>query len=154
MKSTSAMCRNLRGGLTMTHSTSRHQAGFAIVSAIFLLVVLAALGAFMVTFSTVQHTTSAQDLQGTRAYHAARAGAEWGVYQVVQTTPASCAGTASVPLGGTLAGFAVNVQCAAAGPFNEGGVQSSVYTITSTATSGTVGTPTYIERQVQVTVQR
>ncbi len=35
------------------------QRGFSIVSAIFLLVVLATLGAFMVTFSTVQHTTSA-----------------------------------------------------------------------------------------------
>ena len=50
------------------------QGGFAIVSAIFLLVVLAALGAFMLTFSTVQHATSAQDIQGSRAYWAARAG--------------------------------------------------------------------------------
>jgi len=45
--------------------------GFAIVSAIFLLVVLAALGAFMVTFSTTQHTAAATDLEGTHAYQAA-----------------------------------------------------------------------------------
>lgn len=55
----------------------RHQVGFAAIAAIFLVVVLAALGAFMVTFSNTQQLTSAQDLQGTRAYWAARAGLEW-----------------------------------------------------------------------------
>ena len=58
--------------------SSRHN-GFAAIAAIFLLVALAALGAFMVTFSNTQQLTSAQDLQGSRAYWAARAGLEWGI---------------------------------------------------------------------------
>jgi len=54
------------------------QRGFSVIAAIFLLVVLAALGAFMLTFSTVQQTTGTQDLQGARGYQAARSGVEWG----------------------------------------------------------------------------
>ena len=55
----------------------RQHAGFAIVSAIFLLVALALLGAYMVSFSNTQHITSAQDVQGSRAYWAAKGGLQW-----------------------------------------------------------------------------
>jgi MSHA biogenesis protein MshP len=58
------------------------QNGFTMVTAIFILVVLAALGAFMVNVSTNQQIGSALDVQGARAYQAARSGIEWGVYQV------------------------------------------------------------------------
>ena len=67
----------------------RAQRGFAIVSAIFLLVALAALGGFIATVSTTQHIGSAQDFQGTQVYYAARSGAEWGLYQALKPTP-SC----------------------------------------------------------------
>jgi MSHA biogenesis protein MshP len=60
--------------------------GFAIVSAIFILVVLAALGAFIVNISTTQQIGSALDVQGVRAYQAARAGIEWGLFRVLQDT--------------------------------------------------------------------
>lgn len=127
--------------------------GFAIVSAIFLLVVLAALGAFMVTLSTVQHTTSTQDLQGTRAYQAARAGVEWGVYQILRNT--SCAAsTPLTPPAATLTGFIVTVGCAEAtgSPFTEGANTISVYQITSTARSGTVGGTNYVERRITAAI--
>jgi MSHA biogenesis protein MshP len=58
------------------------QSGFAAIAAIFLVVVLAALGGFMLTFSNTQQLTSAQDLQGSRAYWAARAGLEFGIGSV------------------------------------------------------------------------
>ena len=61
--------------------------GFALVSAIFILVVLAALGAFIVNISTSQQIGSALDVQGVRAYQAARAGIEWGLYQVQSYDP-------------------------------------------------------------------
>ena len=61
--------------------------GFAIVSAIFILVVLAALGAFILNISTSQHIGSALDVQGIRAYQAARAGIEWGLYRVKRDGP-------------------------------------------------------------------
>lgn len=125
---------------------AKHVRGFAIVSAIFILVVLAALGAFIVNISTSQQIGSAIDLQGARAYQAARAGVEWGLYQVQATaaynfgytstdpnTRACPAATTSfVPAATTLAGFTVTVECAAAVDASSG---PTVYTITATACS-------------------
>lgn len=89
------------------------QAGFSLVSAIFLLVVLSALGAFMVSFSGVQHTSAARDILGARAYQAARSGIEWGAYQVLTPAyPAACPAITNLTgLAGTLAPFTVTVQC-------------------------------------------
>ncbi|HJV83170.1 hypothetical protein [Noviherbaspirillum sp.] len=128
------------------------------MSAIFLLIVLAALGAAMVTFSTAQHATSAQDIQGSRAYQAARAGIEWGVFQVLRgsPTPPVCNASTPLTLGGTLSGFAVTVECAvfpASGAFNENGTSSQVFRITSTAVIGAEGSVARVERQLQVTVE-
>jgi MSHA biogenesis protein MshP len=141
----------------------RNQAGFTLVTAIFLLVVLAALGAFMVSISTAQHAASALDVQGARAYQAARAGVEWGAYQVLNpennisdTTPAdnryACAGTpAAVAVAGSLSGFAVNVTCGFVGS-SDGARQVRTYQITSTATTGAVGGVDYVERQLTATI--
>lgn len=86
--------------------------GFAILSAIFILVVLASLGAFVVTISTNQQVGSALDIQGARAYQAARAGLEWGLYR--QLRAGSCAGASSfVPGAASLSGFTVTVTCTA-----------------------------------------
>jgi MSHA biogenesis protein MshP len=57
----------------------KRQRGFAIVAGIFILVVLAGLAAFVVSVTSTQHLTYAQDVQGARAYQAARAGVEWGL---------------------------------------------------------------------------
>ncbi|MEO6145610.1 MAG: hypothetical protein ABIT70_00885, partial [Sulfuriferula sp.] len=126
------------------------QRGFAIVAAIFLVVVLAALGAFMLTFSTVQHITSAQDVQGTRAYQAARTGIEWGAYQVLKNS--SCPAPTSLTAGGTQAGFSIVVQCNSFPSTTEGGNTVNMYQIISTASQGTVGSATYVERQLQATI--
>ncbi|HJV74999.1 MAG TPA: hypothetical protein VJ654_12315 [Noviherbaspirillum sp.] len=138
----------------MPHMSHENQAGFSIVSAIFLLVVLAALGAAMVTFSTVQHTTAAQDMQGSRAYQAARAGIEWGLYQTQiaggrTTCPASP--TTLPALADDLATFTVVVTCNVV-TFNEAGVDGIVFVITSTASAGTPGTTNRVERRLEVRV--
>ncbi|HET9112987.1 MAG TPA: agglutinin biogenesis protein MshP [Burkholderiales bacterium] len=127
------------------------ESGFSIVSAIFLLVVLSAMGAFMLTFSNVQQMSSAADLQGGKAYQAARAGIDWGAYQILQNS-GSCANSASVPLGGNLAGFTLLVSCMHYGPYTEGISTVNLYRITATASSGTPGSTTYVERQLQATI--
>jgi MSHA biogenesis protein MshP len=128
------------------------QRGFSIVSAIFLLVVLSALGAFMLTFSNVQQMTSAQDVQGSRAYQAARAGIEWGAYQILQNS-GSCAASTTVPLGGNLSGFTLIVDCSKT-TTTEAGNTVNIFQLTATATTGTVGSTTYIERQVKATIEK
>ncbi|MCF8149838.1 MAG: pilus assembly PilX N-terminal domain-containing protein [Burkholderiaceae bacterium] len=158
-------------------SLAKHVRGFAIVSAIFILVVLAALGAFIVNVSTTQQIGSALDVQGVRAYQAARAGVEWGLYQV-QATPAynfgytspdpntrACpaATTSFTPAGATFTGITVTVTCAATVDASSG---PTIYAIVATAcnqpvagwTAATLACPNttnpgalYIERRLSVT---
>ncbi len=143
-----------------SHTTIHYRGnprGFAIVSAIFLLVVLTTLGAFMVTFSTAQHATSTQDVLGTRAAQAARAGIEWGNYKVLTPVAAPAAAACTInplTLAGNLAGFTVTVACTTSGPFMENGNSITIYNITSTASMGTPGSSTYVERQFQATIGR
>lgn len=124
--------------------------GFAIVSAIFILVVLAALGAFIVNISTSQQIGSAIDVQGVRAYQAARAGIEWGLYQVQSTatykfgyisinpnTRACPAPTTSFsPAAPTLSGFAVTVVCSAQPDLLSGTITTSA-AVATVAGAGT-----------------
>lgn len=138
--------------------------GFALPSAIFLLVILAGLSAFLVNISLTQNTTSAQDVQGGRAYHAARAGIEWALYLVLDPTNATVVAPASpawphMPAcaAGVLAigGFAVTVTCVATAYLEAGNTRSiSVYTLTATATLGAPGLPGTVERQVVVSVSK
>ena len=141
----------------------RAQAGFSLVSAIFLLVVLAALGAAMVNISTVHQASSALDVQGARAYQAARAGIEWGLYQQLQSPVAGdCFGAASFgfPDAPTLRPFTVSVSCIqSSGP---GALKRWQITAIACNQPGASGcykdapndslndSPDYIERQMQV----
>jgi MSHA biogenesis protein MshP len=127
--------------------------GFAIIAAIFLLVVLALLGVMIITLSTTQQVAGVQDLMGSRAYFAARAGLEWGSYRVLRVAPASCVASTTLPaLAGSAAGFTVQVQCTRYGPYDEAGTVSNVYQIVSTASRGTLGSLDYVERQLQILV--
>ena len=130
--------------------------GFAIVTAIFLLVVLAALGAFMVTLSGVHQTTPSQSVAATRVYYGAKAGLDWGIQQAVAACPVAgncaacttCVASSSFALAG--AGLSdVNVTVACACTDHTGG---RVHYITSTATSGTFGDLYYARRRMEATV--
>jgi MSHA biogenesis protein MshP len=123
------------------------QKGFAAIAAIFLVVGLASLGAFMLTLSNTQQLTSAQDVQGTRAYWAARAGLEWGI----TSANASSACPTSTAL--TLDGFSVAVTCALTS-FTEAGVTIKLIQLRSVASSGTVGSVGYIERSVSASMEK
>jgi MSHA biogenesis protein MshP len=127
------------------------EAGFVLPTAIFLLVVLAGLAGFMVTLSRTSHMSGALDIQGGRAYQAARAGMEWAAWQVVQNPTPLCtaASTTLAPLSGTLASFTVTVSCTPFGPYVDGADTVAVYQVTSTATSGVAGNVDYVERQIQ-----
>lgn len=88
----------------------RRQSGVSIVTAIFLLVVLSALGAAIVTISTSQHQSSALDLLGSRAYEAARSGVEYGLYRSRWSNDCPAARSFGFAAS-TLAPFTVTVQC-------------------------------------------
>jgi len=101
----------------------RRSAGLGIVTAVFLLVVIAGLGVAVVSMLTTQQTKAVQDELGARAYQAARAGTEWALYQVLQVGGSSnpnqlgCAKdfdhsySFGFPAGGSLNGFTTTVTC-------------------------------------------
>ena len=139
----------------------RSQQGFAAIAAIFLVVILAALGAFMVTFSNTQQLTLAQDLQGSRAYWAARAGLEWGIGTVASpVTPPVCPAKTTLP--GTPAtldgGFTVIVTCVRndyeEAPPTPGTPNRFIYQFISIASTGTVGSIGRIERSISASMER
>ncbi len=123
--------------------------GFALVAAIFLIVVLALLGTFIVRISGVQHHTVNIALLGARAFEAARTGIEWGAFQALDS--ASC-GTNTLNLTeGGLDGFGVDVTCTSS-THTETGNTYNVYLIDVEATAGTYGTPDYVSRRMQATI--
>lgn len=144
------------------------QRGFNIVTAIFLIVVLALLGVYIVSVSGLQQTGARLDLQGVRGYQAARAGIEWAAFQVLDPNntlnplPGTC-GTAFVAcpaspttlpaLAGSLSPFTVTVTCSVTAA-TEGNREIRVFVITSTATTGTAGTTGYINRELQATLSK
>jgi MSHA biogenesis protein MshP len=138
----------------------RAESGFVLPTAIFLLVILAALATYMVSLSRTSNISSALDIQGTRAYLAARAGIEWAAWQVIdpqnlQPSPAPCPAspTTLTTLAGTLAPFAVSVSCTRTLD-TDGADTVAVYQITSTATSGVVGEVDYVARQIQASFSK
>ena len=149
------VAENGYGALLAAKPCLKRQSGFTIVTAIFLVVILAALGGFIVTLSTVQHSTQAKDVQGARAYQAAHAGIEWGAYQAVKNN--SCVLNTAMPALAGLNGFAVIVQCnpfptVAPNAYSEGANTVRSYRVIATAMFGAVGSPNFIDRQLQVTV--
>ncbi|OFZ68022.1 MAG: hypothetical protein A2Z01_02470 [Betaproteobacteria bacterium RBG_16_58_11] len=130
------------------------QSGFALVTAIFILVVLAGLGAAMVSISTAQHTTVAMDIQSARAYQAARAGIEWGAYQTLKVANACSASPSTLTFAGTpLASFTATVTCSST-THSEGANTVTLFVLTSNAIYGTPGTPDYVAREVGTRIAR
>ena len=161
----------------------RFETGIALASAIFLLVVLAGLGAIILTVGSLQQTSSARDVMGSKAFQAARAGIEWGAYKVMRqgtpagTPPGACFTTPTafaMPAGTDLTGLTVSVECVSRTTANEGlrsstapaappplsGVPLEFYLIRATACNQppcpntTNPGPGYVERQLQVSIGR
>ena len=164
------MCHRSHRSGRVTGAPGR-QRGVTLVTAIFLLVVLAMLGAFMLSVTGLQQASSQLDVQGVRAYQAARAGVEWGAWQVLD--PNDAIGTAALPtcpasptqltLADSLSPFTVTVTCSATST-TEGNRNVATYLIVATACNQPSGTPAscpnatpsggYVERQMQATLSK
>ena len=91
--------------------------GAALVTAIFLLVVLAAVGAYMLSVAGVQQSTTNRALLSARAHYAARAGIDWGIHRARNAADTMCpvspaVSTTSFTLTGSgFDGFNIAVGC-------------------------------------------
>ena len=127
------------------------ETGFTLITALFLLVVVAILGGYMVKFSGVQHTTMLYGIQGARAMQAARAGLEWGIHEAVVNDNCAAVATVNTIGAGSLDDFNITVNCASSN-HSEIGQPVTTFQITSSATFGTFGTLDFVFRQLQATV--
>ncbi len=127
-------------------------AGFTLVAALFLLVVVALLSVYMINFSGVQHTTLVYGMQGARAMQAARAGIEWGVYEAItnNNTNGICQ-TTPVTTTFQVDGFSVQVDCSLSA-HAEGATTITTYKLTSEASINSFGSLDYVFRSLQASV--
>jgi MSHA biogenesis protein MshP len=126
----------------------RDCSGFALINAIFILVVMAALAAAMVTLSNVEHDTGNKSLLSAKVYYGAKAGLDWGI-QRAHAAGSCVASTGPFALTqGALAGVNVTVTCEES---LHGGT-NTVYYVMSRATIGTLGNPDYAERRMEATI--
>lgn len=143
-------------------------------TAIFLVVILAMLGVFIISVTGLQQSSQVLDVQGVRAYQAARAGIEWGAYQVLDPNSTLPAGTLpacpaastnlAMPAGSSLSIFTVTVQCNAAlnAPTTEGNRNVGAYRIIANAcnqpSGGSCPNPApasgYVERQFEAVLSK
>lgn len=141
----------------------RRARGVSLLTAVFLVVVLASLAAAIARVSMVQSSSGALDMLGVQAYQAARSGLEWGMFQQLRMAPANGACIASpstfaMPANGGLRSFSVTVTCTQP-TTNAAGNTTNRWTITATACNrpgpdpagcpNRSADPDYVERQVQ-----
>lgn len=122
----------------------RCEKGLSLVQAMFVLVVLAVLGAYLVSLAVVQSRTSVMAVQGARAFQVANGALEWGISRAV-------AGLCTASSQFTLDGFQARVTCASE-LFEEGGDSYHVYRLTALAESSAWPSENYVSRLLEARV--
>lgn len=136
---------------------SKSQRGFSLVTAIFLLVVVAALMSSIINLSVVQHSTVVMSVQGARALQAARSALEYGVFLALNSDTCNVSQPLSfLPAEPALNSFNISLSCVMT-PHLEDTRTVNVYELSATASSGTyalgtVANPDFVSRSIRVTV--
>jgi len=129
----------------------RPQQGFTLVTAIFLLVVVAVLVVYMSNIRVVQQTTLLYGVQGARAMQAAQSGIEWGIYRSLNDAACPAATSFTLATDPALSNFTISVSCNQS-THVEGATSITAYQLTAIARSGSFGSLDYVQRRIQATV--
>jgi MSHA biogenesis protein MshP len=126
----------------------RGERGAALVVALFVLVVLAAFGAFAFRINMTQQHDATLDIQELRATAALDAGIEYAAARLLAAPGNNCASLAPVPVGGFTVrfGFAGATPCSWT-PYQVNGVTVNIYTLNLETTVGAYGTPEFVARR-------
>lgn len=130
--------------------------------AVFMIVTLAAIGVYLLTVSTGQLEAATQDERGARAQQAARTGIDWAAFQILRNGGNCATVTTTLDLQQGLLGFHATIGCTVDTEDegeNSGANAVKVYQITVTGCSNTTCPlanpgPTYVERQLQLTLTK
>ena len=148
----------------------RSEHGFLIIAAVFLLVVLAGLVAYLMTVSTTSQAASAADF-GSRKLNLKGSGNYTNIDDVRNTVvggaggagtfETQCATGSATPrdlsFGTAISGFTATVTCTSAGLTEGNGVTVTAYRIVSTGCNQptcptSTSSSTYVERQVSLSL--
>lgn len=134
----------------------KKQDGFSLVSAIFIVVILSLIGAYIVRLGALTNASTNLASLGIKAYYAAKSGLEWGVYKVAPSggsAPFNCptSPTTLTFTQGGLAGYSVQVSCIS-GSFTEYGTNYKIFQITATGQYGSASSTDYVSRKLYTTV--
>lgn len=141
----------------------QRQRGVSVITAVFLLLLFAGLAVYMLWITSAQNRGAAQDVQGARAYQAARSGVEWGLYKLLRD--GTCAAATSLTFAGSsLSEYTSTVSCVRTANTDELLATNPVrvYEIVATACNRPVGGtcvgidangPDYVERQIRVSTE-
>lgn len=129
------------------------QTGFALVAAMFVLIIIAMVVLAMMRLAGNQHGSNSLAIQQARAYQAARAGLDVGI---ARTAAGTCAGSASLSMAGSdLSEFNVTLTCNRLAYVNANGTAAVIYTLTAQAQNGSPGSrPDYAFRSLSAQVER
>jgi len=129
------------------NAASHGQRGFALIGALFVLVVVAALGAFAVRINMTQQHDADLDLQQLRAEAGLNSGVEYAATRLL-APGANCGNLANLNVGG----YAVTFNACARVQYVVNSATVNVYTVTLTSSRGVYGTPEFLARTATVRV--
>lgn len=130
------------------------QTGFSLVTAIFLIVVIALIAGFMVTIGSVQKTSSGFAIVGSRANFAAVSAVEWAAHHVLNVGggPTCFASPTTFTVSGGASGnFDVTLNCVETS-VTEATTTYSVFDIDAIAEFGTSGQDDYFSRTITASI--
>lgn len=130
----------------------RREQGFGLVTAIFVLIVLAVSALAMISLSGVQRRTSSLALQALRADQAARSGLQWAGHTAISSGACPPSTTLSLT-GGGLQGFSVTVGCTRT-THVEAATTSTIFELDSVGEYGSFGSPDYVRRRVRASLHQ
>ncbi|MCB1723794.1 MAG: hypothetical protein KDJ39_08880 [Gammaproteobacteria bacterium] len=131
----------------MTARMHHQAAGFTLISALFVLVVVSALGVYLSALSTTSHASTALAVRASQAMYAAQSGIEWVVYRLGAGD--TCATLPATPV---LDGFTITVDACNTQMVTEGTDSYPMHDVSVTAGIGSFGDPTYVTRRLSAVV--
>ena len=124
--------------------------GFALMVALFLIVVLSVVAMISVKILVEQNDNALQEFLDNKLYYAANAGLEWGTYQVlVKDECTDFSPKTDLPMDSiNQARLSTSITCVV------DNASEDIYTVTSTATVGSPGDKDYMFRKLKRVIDK
>jgi MSHA biogenesis protein MshP len=132
-------------------SQNNEQAGFTLITAIFLLVVVATLSVYILNLRNVQQQTLVFGVQGARAMQAARTGIEWGIDRSLEDNNCPTTDLVFTAPDAALSAFTITVTCTESA-HTERSTDFKTFQLRAVAQTGSYGTLDYVSRLMEASV--